>query len=128
MFRLASDAFLDKKQMVLSNLTIDMLADEIGVSRRTIERALVDGLIVPATMKGRSVRFSRQYADQLKLRAKIAREKGFKYVIAIAAQPVPSIARSASANRGRPAPRSGWQGRYGSDSTLSGAGVATGNG
>jgi hypothetical protein len=66
-------------------LTIDQLAAELGVNRRTIERALKDGILIPTTYKEKRVRFSREYADRLKARADEARARGLNYVMGAAA-------------------------------------------
>jgi hypothetical protein len=49
-----------------TDLSINDLAYELDVTRRTIERALKDGQLIPTGHKGKRVRFSREYADRLK--------------------------------------------------------------
>jgi Helix-turn-helix domain len=58
-------------------LTPEDLAQELGVSLRTIRRAVCRGLIVPTfrTTGGRA-RFDRQYADELKRRADAVGQRG----------------------------------------------------
>lgn len=64
------------------SFSISMLSTEINVSRRTIERAINAGTLVPAkrTKSGR-VRFSREQVEEIKCRANDARSRGSKYVM-----------------------------------------------
>lgn len=64
----------------MADLTINALAAELGVSRRTIERALEAGELVPTrrTTGGR-VRFGPDLVERLKARAVEARSAGRKY-------------------------------------------------
>jgi excisionase family DNA binding protein len=67
---------------VPSEFTIDALAGLLGVSRRTIERAIEAETLIPAsyTASGRA-RFSKSQVEELKSRADAARVAGYKYVI-----------------------------------------------
>ena len=64
------------------NLTIDQLAALLEICRRTVERAIETGALVPAsrTASGRA-RFSAEQGAALKARADAARALGYKYVI-----------------------------------------------
>lgn len=72
----------------MSDLTINLLAAELGVSRRTIERALVAGDLVPTfrTSDGRAC-FSPELVRTLKARADEAKRGGYKYVMTPALSP-----------------------------------------
>jgi len=65
-----------------SDLTIEQLAALLGLSRRTIERAIKAKSLVPASLtpSGRP-RFSSEQSSELKIRADEARALGCKYVI-----------------------------------------------
>lgn len=69
-----------------TDITINDLAAMLLVSRRSIERAIVDGSLVPSFLAPNSDRvcFTRMRADELKARADEAREKGHKRVFALA--------------------------------------------
>jgi hypothetical protein len=70
------------------DLTINMLASELGVSRRTIERALETGDLAPTyRMPSGRARFSRELVDTLKARADEAKRGGYKYVMTPALSP-----------------------------------------
>jgi len=75
---------------VPSDFTIDALAGLLGVSRRTVERALEARTLMPAshTASGRA-RFSKSQAEELKIRADAARVAGYKYVIGAVMAPGP---------------------------------------
>ena len=64
------------------DLTVDELASELCVSRRTIERGMLNGRIVPTkvTASGRA-RFSGEYVQELKDRAAASKNNGYKYVM-----------------------------------------------
>jgi hypothetical protein len=90
-----------KEKVIRGLFTIEMLRTEIKVSRRTIERALDAGTLVPhkVTKSGR-VRFSKQQVEELKCRANDARSRGSKYVmgsITCTGTTKPKVERSASA-------------------------------
>src|SRR5262245_38656817 len=56
----AIKAVIDEEdQQSSESLSIDMLATELDVTRRTVERALKDGVLVPTWHKGKRARFSR---------------------------------------------------------------------
>jgi excisionase family DNA binding protein len=63
------------------DLTINDVAALLGVNRRTLERAIEDGTLVPTsrTASGRA-RFSQSDADELKSRADAARVAGYKSI------------------------------------------------
>jgi hypothetical protein len=65
----------------VNDLTIAMLAAELDVSRRSVERCLFARTLVPTSWVGARVRFSREYADQLKARAAAARAMGFTHIM-----------------------------------------------
>jgi hypothetical protein len=74
-----------------NSLSIGDLAAELDVSRRAIERAVKDGVLVPTWHKGKRVRFSREYVDRLKERAHEARLRGFERIIGVAAATGPIV-------------------------------------
>ena len=74
-----------------NSLSISDLAAELDVTRRTVERALKDGLLIPTGHKGARARFSREYADRLKARAHEARLRGITQVIGVAAGTGPIV-------------------------------------
>jgi len=85
-------AVIDKEdQQSGESLSIDILAAELDVSRRTIERAMKDGVLVPTRYKGARARFSREYVGRLKERAQEARSRGIKHVIGVAAAAGPIV-------------------------------------
>jgi hypothetical protein len=63
-------------------LTMDQLACALNITRRTLERAVVQGLIVPCfkTSKGRAF-FSQESVDDLVAKADASRSQGYKYVM-----------------------------------------------
>src|SRR5690348_3266901 len=52
-------ALIAEEDRATPDLTIDTLAAELRLSRRTIERALIDGTLVPSHYKGKRARFTR---------------------------------------------------------------------
>jgi hypothetical protein len=91
------DAMLAEEDME-GELSIDQLAAELEVTRRTIERALMDRTLVPTRFEGKRARFSREWADRLKARAAEARERGMCQVMGVAAA-AGSIVRSVRVKR-----------------------------
>ncbi len=77
--------------------TIDALSAELRVNRRSIERAIDAGAIVPTsrTASGRA-RFSVEYVECLKARAAAARALGHKYLMGSIGVPVERPRRNAA--------------------------------
>jgi hypothetical protein len=77
---------------VEGDLTINELVELLHLSRRTIERAIEAGTIVPTsrTASGRA-RFSQSQAEELKSRAEAARAAGYTYVIESVTTPGPVL-------------------------------------
>jgi excisionase family DNA binding protein len=74
------------------DLTTNELAVLLGVTRRTIERAIESKTLVPSsrTASGRA-RFSQRQAEELENRADAARIAGYKYVIDAVMTPGPVL-------------------------------------
>jgi excisionase family DNA binding protein len=89
---LAFWSFYKKIADVESDLTINDLAALLGVTRRTIERAIEAGTLVPTsrTAGGRD-RFSHSHAEELKSRADAARAAGYKYILEAVFTPGPVL-------------------------------------
>jgi hypothetical protein len=87
----------------VSNFTIDMLAAELKVSRRAIERCIVSGELVPVpgvvlTERGgrreyrrRRQTFSAERVAELKERAETARQLGIKKIMRAVMAPGPVV-------------------------------------